>query len=110
MLGAIIGDVAGSYIEVLEIHGRRTLDGHRSYEDRIKILDKNVPLFGLNCLCTDDSILTMAIYDAIVNGSFFNNTIANETVNEYLQIMKDGNIKISEQFIGLLDVKKYGGK
>lgn len=32
-----------------------------------------------------------AYYDAIVNGSFFNNSIANETVNEYLQIMKDGN-------------------
>ena len=69
MLGAIIGDVAGSYIEVLEIQGRRTIDGHRSYEERIKILDKTVPLFGLNCSCTDDSILTMAIYDAIVNGS-----------------------------------------
>ena len=69
MLGAIIGDVAGSYIEVLEIQGRRTIDGHRSYEERIKILDKTVSLFGLNCSCTDDSILTMAIYDAIVNGS-----------------------------------------
>lgn len=67
MLGAIIGDVAGSYIEVLEIYDRSK--GHRSYDERIKILDKNVPLFGEKCSCTDDSILTMAIYDAIVNGN-----------------------------------------
>ena len=67
MLGAIIGDVAGSYIEVLEIYDRSK--GHRSYEDRIKILDKNTPLFTKECSCTDDSILTMAIYDAIVNGN-----------------------------------------
>ena len=67
MLGAIIGDVAGSYIEVLEIYDRSK--GHRSYDERIKILDKNVPLFGERCSCTDDSILTMAIYDAIVNGN-----------------------------------------
>ena len=39
MLGAIIGDVAGSYIEVLEIQGRNTLDRHRSYDERVKILD-----------------------------------------------------------------------
>ena len=68
MLGAIIGDVAGSYIEVLEIMGRKSPLGHRSYEERIKILDESVPLFSDNSSCTDDSILTMAIWDAIVNG------------------------------------------
>ncbi len=68
MLGAIIGDVAGSYIEVLEIRDRNNDAGHRSYDERIKILDKDVPLFDERCSCTDDSILTMAIYDAIVNG------------------------------------------
>lgn len=69
MLGAIIGDVAGSYIEVLEINGRRTIDKHRSYDERIKILDKNTSLFGENSSCTDDSILTVAIWDAIINGN-----------------------------------------
>lgn len=67
MLGAIIGDVSGSYLEVLEIYGRS--NGHRSYEDRIEILDKNNPLFTDKCSATDDSILTIAIYDAIVNGN-----------------------------------------
>lgn len=69
MLGAIIGDVAGSYIEVLEIKNRKNDIGHRSYEDRIKILDKETPLFGSNSSCTDDSILTVAIWDSIVNGN-----------------------------------------
>ena len=67
MFGAIIGDVAGSYLEVLEVQGIK--DGHRSYEERIKILDGNKPLFADECSCTDDSILTIAIYDAIVNGN-----------------------------------------
>ena len=67
MLGAIIGDVAGSYLEVLEVNEIK--NGHRSYDERIKILDRNNPLFTDDCSCTDDSILTMAIYDAIVNGN-----------------------------------------
>lgn len=66
MLGAIIGDVAGSYIEVLEVNEIK--NGHRSYDERIKVLDKKYPLFDDKCSCTDDSILTVAIYDAIVNG------------------------------------------
>lgn len=64
MLGAIIGDVAGSYYEVLEINDR-----NRSYDERIEILDKKVPLFSDKSSCTDDSILTCAIYDAIKNGN-----------------------------------------
>lgn len=64
MLGAIIGDIAGSYYEVLEINKIRC---GRSYEDRVKIMDKNVKLFDDNSLVTNDSILTMAIYDAIIN-------------------------------------------
>ena len=63
MLGAIIGDVVGSYYEVLEVKGIK--NGHRSYEERIKILDQNTPLFTNNSSVTDDSILTFAIYKAI---------------------------------------------
>ena len=69
MLGAIIGDVAGSSYEVLEIKSLKNNKKARSYEERIKILDKNVPLFNSDSCCTDDSILTYAIYDAIVNGN-----------------------------------------
>ena len=69
MLGAIIGDVAGSYYEVLEIEERKNNKKNRTYEERTKILDENIPLFTDNCSATDDSILTCAIYDAIENGS-----------------------------------------
>ena len=62
MYGAIIGDIAGSYYEVLEVQNKK-----RTYEERIKIMDKNISLFNDNCSCTDDSILTTAIADAIIN-------------------------------------------
>ena len=63
MLGAIIGVVVGSYYEVIEV--KEIKNGHRSYEERIKILDQNTPLFTENSSVTDDSILTFAIYKAI---------------------------------------------
>ena len=66
MYGAIIGDIVGSYYEVLEIKNK-----NRSYEERMKIMDRNVPLFNENCSCTDDSILTTAIADAILNGESY---------------------------------------
>ena len=37
----------------------------------MKIMDRNVPLFNENCSCTDDSILTTAIADAILNGESY---------------------------------------
>ena len=65
MLGAIIGDVAGSEYEVLEVEQLKKNHTPRSYEDRIKILNKGTPLFTKESSVTDDSILTCAIYDAI---------------------------------------------
>ena len=62
MYGTIIGDVAGSYYEVVEIKNK-----NRTYEERIKIMDRNTILFNDKCSCTDDSILTVAIADAILN-------------------------------------------
>lgn len=69
MLGAIIGDVVGSYYEVLEV--KEIKNGHRSYEERIKILDQNTPLFTNNSSVTDDSILTFAIYKAIKENKLY---------------------------------------
>ena len=70
MLGAIIGDVAGSFYEVLEIEERKNNKKNRSYEERIKILDETIPLFTDKTSATDDSILTCAIYDAIKSGTY----------------------------------------
>jgi ADP-ribosylglycohydrolase len=69
VLGAIIGDVAGSYYEILEAKQRKNYGTPRDYDEKVKILDRNTPLFHEKSSCTDDSILTCAIYDAIVNGN-----------------------------------------
>lgn len=69
MLGAIIGDIAGSYYEVVEVNYWKKYKKPRPYSDRVKILDDKVVLFGENSSCTDDSILTCAIYDALKNGN-----------------------------------------
>ncbi len=70
MLGAIIGDVAGSIYEVSEIEAK-IKKSKVSYEDRIKVLDRNVPLFLPNSSATDDSILTVAIADALLNNKSY---------------------------------------
>lgn len=71
MLGAIIGDVAGSYYEVLEIQHYKKFHSPREYSERIKIMDANTPLFGENSSLTDDSILTCAIADAIMSNASY---------------------------------------
>ncbi len=67
MLGAIIGDAAGSYYEVLEILNYKAAHKPRLYQDRMKIMDTSIPLFDKNSSVTDDSILTVAIADAIMS-------------------------------------------
>lgn len=69
MLGAIIGDVAGSYYEVLEVKHQKESKTNRPYEERIKILDESTPIFGEFSTYTDDTVLTCAILDAILNGN-----------------------------------------
>lgn len=70
MLGAIIGDVAGSTYEVDEVLALKNKT-RVSYEERIKILDRNVPLFKSNSSCTDDTILTAAIAECILKKGNF---------------------------------------
>jgi len=63
--GAIVGDIAGSYKETLEIkahtHGARV---HK--EERIKNLEIQTPLMGYLDSLTDDSFLTLAIAHALL--------------------------------------------
>lgn len=110
MLGAIIGDVAGSYYEVLEIEERKNNKRNRAYEERIKILNENVPLFSALSSATDDSILTCAIYDAIRSGTY--------DYEKYLKIYglrevnlgKDiyGRSRFGSGFVDWLNDKKEG--
>lgn len=66
MLGAIIGDVAGSLYEVEEVLAYKKKEPI-NYEDRIKILNKQVPLFREGSSYTDDTVLTCAIAECILN-------------------------------------------
>ena len=68
MLGAIIGDVAGSSYEVEEVLYWKEHHLPRPYLDKVKIMDKSIPLFTNNSSTTDDTSWTCAIYDAIING------------------------------------------
>jgi ADP-ribosylglycohydrolase len=99
MLGSIIGDIAGSYYEVLEVleHKNKKI---RSYEERIKILDKNVPLFSDNSSYTDDSVLTTAVSDALLhdkNYEYYLRKYGNDEVN--LGLDKYGRSRFSKGFI-----------
>jgi len=67
MLGAIIGDIIGSYYEVLEVRYLKKYNKPRPYDERMKIMDLRTELFTDKCSCTDDSILTCAIADAVLN-------------------------------------------
>ena len=95
MYGAIIGDIVGSYYEVLEIKNK-----NRSYEDRIKIMDRNVPLFNEICSCTDDSILTTAIADAILNGESYEKKLRDYGLRE-INLGKDiyGRSRFGKGFV-----------
>lgn len=68
--GAIIGDIAGSYLEVLEINAKQQ-KSKLSYTERCKILNPNTPLFTKDCSLTDDSVLTIAIADSIITGQSY---------------------------------------
>ena len=64
MLGAIIGDIAGSIYEVEEVNDLKK--NKIDYERRIKVLDKSVPLFNEDSSYTDDTVLTTAIANALL--------------------------------------------
>ena len=110
MLGAIIGDVAGSYYEVLEIEERKNNKKNRTYEERTKILDENIPLFTDKCSATDDSILTCAIYDAIENGSKNYEKYLKEYGLREVNLGMDiyGRSRVGSGFVDWLNNKKEG--
>jgi ADP-ribosylglycohydrolase len=64
MLGAIIGDIVGSIYE---------FDNHRSVD---------FPFFGPKCFYTDDSILTIALADSILNNRDYT-TLLKEYTHRY---------------------------
>ena len=83
MIGAIIGDVVGSIYETLEYNAKA--NGKRSYEERMKIMEYTTPLFQDDSIVTDDSVLTVAVMDAIINSKDYSDTLreyGNREINE----------------------------
>lgn len=81
MYGAIIGDVAGSCYEFLEMNAKKDKK-LRPYMEKMLIMDKNVPLFTDNSSVTDDSILTTAIADAIINNRDYEEALRDYGLHE----------------------------
>lgn len=110
MIGSIIGDVVGSIYEVKEINAIKNNENKkRPYEERINILDKSVPLFNEGSCYTDDTALTCAIADAVINNEDYEKSLRRFGLRE-LSLGKDrfGRNAFSEGFIKWLKHKKDG--
>lgn len=81
MYGAIIGDVAGSYYEFLEAKAKKNKI-LRSYEEKTQIMNKETPLFTNDSSVTDDTILTTAIADAIINNRDYEESLKDYGIYE----------------------------
>lgn len=66
MWGTIIGDIVGSIYEVKEIAALEK-GQKRSYNERIKIMNQMTPLFTKESLYTDNTVLTVAMADALIH-------------------------------------------
>lgn len=101
MLGAIIGDVAGSTYEVEEIKLLKTKN--INYNDRIKILSKEVPLFNDRSSYTDDTVLTACIASSILNNKKYDDTLKEFGLKELsLGLDKYGRCRFSKGFVDWL--------
>lgn len=110
MLGAIIGDIVGSTYEVEEIKALKSNpDKKRSYEERIKILDKDTPLFTADSSYTDDTVLTIAISDSLSTGKDFEESLREYGLSEMsLGLDKYGRNRFGSGFISWLKGEKEG--
>ncbi|MFA6860056.1 MAG: ADP-ribosylglycohydrolase family protein [Clostridia bacterium] len=70
MFGAIIGDIAGSNLEVEEILAKKS-QSKISANIRRKVLADSYDIFDSKGCATDDTILTIAVADAILNDGNF---------------------------------------
>lgn len=109
--GAIIGDIAGSYHEVLELNwfDTKTIDTKR----REEILNKQTSLFTDKSSFTDDSILTCAVAQAILTGDDYEKYILEFGLKESnLGVDLYGRSKFGSGFLNWLqgqrDYKSYG--
>lgn len=110
MLGAIIGDIVGSFYEVEEVQAiKKNHDKKRTYEDRITILNKTTPLFTDNCSYTDDTVLTCSIAHALIEPQTFEKSLRKYGLKE-IELGKDkyGRSRFGKGFVSWLKDAKIG--
>ncbi len=108
MLGAIIGDVAGSTHEIEEVNSLK--ESKIDYERRIKILDSSVPLFNEESSYTDDTVLTAAIADALLTDKDYYKSLKEFGLRELeLGLDKYGRSRFGKGFVEWLQ-GNYVGK
>lgn len=110
MLGAIIGDIVGSYYEVLEIEARKKYeDKKRPFKDRIKVLNPETELFTKDCSYTDDSVLTIAIANAIISSDSYEESLRKFGLKEMnLGQDKYGRSRFGNGFVKWLNNENEG--
>lgn len=110
MLGAIIGDIVGSFYEVEEIKALKSNpDKKRNYEERINILERSTPLFTSDCSYTDDTVLTLAIASSLMNNISFEEALRKYGLSE-VSLGKDkyGRSRFGKGFVSWLNKEKIG--
>lgn len=114
MLGSIIGDIIGSIYEVEEVEAiKNNVDKKREFKERIKILDNNTLLFTDECSYTDDTVLTAAIADAVLNNKDYEECLKTYGLNELnLGVDKYGRSRFGKGFCewlqGNVEGNSYG--
>lgn len=102
MLGAIIGDIAGSTYEVEEVKSLKNKE--INYLNRIKILDKGTPLFDKNSSYTDDTVLTAAVANALLTDRDYHKSLKEFGLREInLGLDKYGRNRFGAGFIDWLN-------
>lgn len=108
MLGALIGDIAGSIYEVKEIQAKKSKQ-LRTYDEKIQIMKQDIPLFIEDCSYTDDSVLTTAIADSILNNRSYLQTLREYGTRELsLGLDKYGRSRFGKGFTEWLSQEGIG--
>ena len=110
MLGAIIGDIIGSTYEVEEVLAlKQSPNKKRSYNERIAILKKETPLFLKESSYTDDTVLTSAIANALINNHPFEENLRKYGLEE-ISLGKDkyGRSRFGKGFVSWLKKETEG--
>ena len=97
--GAVIGDIAGSIYEVIEVEQyKKALKIPK--KQRMLIMNSSTSIFNKNCEITDDTILTCAIANAILTGEEYSKSLKTFGLNEIdLGVDKYGRSRFGGNFV-----------